>query len=83
MSCRGAAGRACSVSVRESKQNNGRRPSATIGLLPGQVRDRQHTRCPASGTPDNFTIFAGTSEIQHIGELAQVRDYQLCQNHTT
>jgi hypothetical protein len=30
-----------------SQQNNGRRPPATIGLLPGQVRYRQHPRWSA------------------------------------
>jgi hypothetical protein len=50
----------------ESQQNNERRPVATIGLLPGQVRDRHYTRCSALCTPDNFTIFEGTSEIQRM-----------------
>jgi hypothetical protein len=35
-------------------------------LLPGQLHDRQHVPCSASGTPDNFTIFEGTSEIQRL-----------------
>ena len=28
--------------------------------------DRQHARCSAAGTSDNFTIFEGTSEIQRM-----------------
>jgi hypothetical protein len=30
------------------------------------VHDRQHACCWAPGTPDNFTIFEGTSEIQRL-----------------
>ncbi|HUY46269.1 MAG TPA: hypothetical protein VMV92_11160 [Streptosporangiaceae bacterium] len=34
--------------------------------MPGQTRDRQHEPCSQAGTPDNFTIFEGTSEIQRV-----------------
>jgi hypothetical protein len=34
--------------------------------LPGEVHDRRHPCCWTSGTPDNFTIFEGTSEIQRL-----------------
>jgi alkylation response protein AidB-like acyl-CoA dehydrogenase len=34
--------------------------------LPGQARDRHHTRCSALGASDKFTIFEGTSKIQRM-----------------
>ncbi len=37
-----------------------------IGSSPGQLHDHRHTRCSAPATPDNFTIFEGTSEIQRL-----------------
>jgi hypothetical protein len=41
----------------------------TIGnhnFLPGHTDDHQHACCSAPATPDNFTIFEGTSEIQRL-----------------
>jgi hypothetical protein len=32
----------------------------------GQTHDHQHRQCSALTTPDNFTIFEGTSEIQRM-----------------
>jgi hypothetical protein len=37
-----------------------------ISVSPSQQHDRQHARCSARVTPDNFTIFEGTSEIQRM-----------------
>jgi hypothetical protein len=37
-----------------------------ISLPPGQPHDHEHACCSASATPDNFTIFEGTSEIQRL-----------------
>jgi hypothetical protein len=34
--------------------------------LPGRKHDRQHACYWAPRTPDNFTIFEGTSEIQRL-----------------
>jgi len=51
---------------RENRENDKRRPPTITGLLPGQAGDGHHTCCSASCTPDNFTIFEGTSEIQRL-----------------
>jgi len=32
----------------------------------GRTLDRRHCHCGAVTTPDNFTIFEGTSEIQRL-----------------
>ena len=49
--------RLCSV---RSRENDGRRPSMIISVSPRQQHDRQHARCSAIATSDNFTIFEGT-----------------------
>jgi hypothetical protein len=51
---------------RENQENDGRRPSMIISVSPSQQHDRQHARCSARATSDNFTIFEGTSEIQRM-----------------
>jgi hypothetical protein len=44
---------------RESRENDGRRPSMIISVSPSQQHDHQHARCSARATSDNFTIFEG------------------------
>jgi hypothetical protein len=51
---------------RENRKTDGRCPSTITGFLPGQTHDRQGAGCLAPTTPDNFTIFEGTSEIQRM-----------------
>jgi hypothetical protein len=51
---------------RENRENDKRRAPTITGLLPGQAGDGRHTCCSPSCTPDNFTIFEGTSEIQRM-----------------
>jgi hypothetical protein len=38
----------------------------------GQTHDRQHRQGSAPTTPDNFTIFGWTSEIQQMIQLAAI-----------
>jgi hypothetical protein len=45
---------------RESRENDGRRPSMIISVSPSQQHDRQHARCSARATSDNFTIYEGS-----------------------
>jgi len=43
----------------------------TTGHGAGQTLDRRHRHYAALTAPDNFTIFKGTSEIQHM--ISQIR----------
>jgi len=56
---------------RESRENDGRRPSMIISVSPSQQHDRQHARCSARATSDNFTIFEGP--WPRSGSLASCR----------
>ena len=48
---------------RQIREDDGRRPSAIIELLPVKRRDLERACCSQAGMADNFTIFEGKQPL--------------------
>jgi hypothetical protein len=71
---RASNGRPDSVTslFRQSREDDGRRPSPTIDQFAGQNHNLEHSFWPQTLAPNNTQIYEGTNQIQRVVMVRQI-----------